>query len=208
LPVIESNLNDGVVPTFSGAPLTSLRNMVFEMIKRTPAFTAKHDDLELGTQIVAQALNDIDESSDTVNVDRLNSLIKNSVRLKALGRHIRVRAVISKMPKVAEALKSFSVRWAVSNTKHSYILSGLAAYRIGNGGHNGLSNKNCEIWMPITPKIAIVLFQDDENSIPLVVFDTPDHIRQVNLFAAANSGQIASHSKLLIESITGKKARP
>jgi len=58
-----------------------------------------------------------------------------------------------------------------------------------------------EMWMPISPKVAIVLVRDKEQKIPLRVVDCPDHIRKVNEYAMRKSIYIASHSEKLLKSL-------
>jgi len=98
-------------------------------------------------------------------------------------------------------MADFVPRWAVIEGKNSFILSSLIAYRIGNGGHNGLANPNMEIWMPIAPKYAIVMLQDPEGKITHRVSEPRVHVRKVNEFAVRNSSYVASHSHKLLRSL-------
>ena len=192
------------IPTFTSVSLDSIRKVILEIAKRTPDFIKKHSDVETGRQIVEASVLSIPTSTESARRSQLLKDLQDPQRLKDYGRDVRVRATIRRSLKIEDALQSFSVRWAVSETRHSYILSSMMAYRIGNGGSNGFSNPNMEIWMPISPKISLVLAQDPMNSIPLMVIDTPAHIRQVNEYAVQNSEQIASHSRELLESLIGK----
>jgi Protein of unknown function (DUF4238) len=208
LPQIIAAFGEKQNPIFEGKSLVDLRNVVFEMIKRTPDFIKKNDDSALGKAVLDATLKSLKESADVERTAELNAFVeKNPNFMRELGRTIRVRASIKPSDKVEESLKDFSVRWAFCDSKHSYILTSMMVYRIGNGGSNGLANPNCEVWMPISPKIALVLVRDIQNRIPFKNADDPKHVRAVNEFAASNSKQIASHSKELIESVTGKKAR-
>ncbi len=206
LPKITNCLNEGIVPTFENEPLNALRRVVIEMAKRTPDFTEKYDEEVTGLEVVSATLAALPDDPDDEGRQEMLAALKDPAKLKAIGRTVRVRATIDPSDKINSVLKKFSVRWSVSSTRHSYILSSRMAYQIGNGGSNGLSNPNSEVWMPVSPKAALVLVRDPNNSIPLKSVDYPDHIRQFNEFAARNSNQIASHSRVLIESITGKKA--
>jgi len=207
LPNVLDALDRGVVPTFSGHSLDSVRKVVMEMAKRTPEFVKKHDDIAMGREIVETSLATLSDTTRSNEQSKLHCALENPSQLRMYGRNVRVQATINRSERIEEALGEFSVRWAVSETHHSFILSSLMAYRIGNGGSNGLSNPNMEIWMPIAPKASLVLIRDPENKIPLIVKERPHHIRQVNEFAMKNSRQIASHSKELMESLTGKRAK-
>ena len=205
LPSLVAGFKERRVPTFSGKSLTSLQRVIFEMVKRTPDFTKKNDDIKTGREIVEAELSALDEG-DHREGDRVRVVadLNNDVVLRQLGRHARVSATISQMPLVNDALKEFSVRWATIEGKESFILSSLMAYRIGNGGNNGLSNPDMEIWMPISPKVSLVLVRDPLNKIPLRVPEVRDHVRAVNEFAVANSNFIASHSDTLLKSLISR----
>lgn len=201
LPKVLDTLGRGEVPTFSSEALISLRRIVFEMIKRTPEFTSKYDDAEIGKDFVEDMLKSFKENPNPEQQSVFENALSNETRLKQLGRSIRVRGVIQKSDLVNDAMADFVPRWAVIEGKQSFILSGLIAYRIGNGGPNGLANPNMEIWMPIAPKYAIVMLQDPEGKIPHRVDEPRDHVRQVNEFAVRNSGYVASHSHKLLRSL-------
>lgn len=208
LPDVLCAFDRGETPTFSGDALDSLRRVVLELLKRTPEFTKKHDEVDIGKEIVEAQLNAIqDVSGQKHRREKLLKELKRPEKLKALGRSVRVQSTIGHSEKIAQELEGFSARWAVSETKHSFVLSSMIAYRIGNGGPNGLSNPNMEIWMPISPKISLVLLRDDNGNVPLKVTDSPAHIRKVNEHAIVNSMQVASQSQKLLESLTGKRSR-
>ncbi len=204
LAAIESNK----VPRLSQECLNSARRVIFEMIKRTPDFVRKYDDVLVGKDIITAALSegeragiDADEQAD------LQSELRDSQKLKELGRSVRVQATIKRSERVESALDEFEVKWAISKSRHSFILSSMMAYRIGNGGSNGLASESVEIWMPISPKVSLVLLKDKKKQIPSLVLESADSIRKFNEFAVRNSSQIASHSQSLIESLTGNKSR-
>jgi Protein of unknown function (DUF4238) len=206
LPKVLRGFEQGVIPTFSGIPLDSLRKVVVEMAKRTPEFTEIYDETAIGREVVESTLAALPNYPASEERRLLLAEMGNPSRLREIGRSLRVRSTIVRSALIENALEDFAVRWAFSGSHHSFLLSSLMVYRIGNGGSNGLSNPNMEMWMPISPKIALVLARDPKNLIPLKVLEDSDHIRQVNEYASSSSRQIASHSKLLLESLTGKKA--
>jgi Protein of unknown function (DUF4238) len=208
LPKVISSFAQNIVPLFEGEALIGLRLVVFEMLKRTPDFIKSNDDSAIGKSILDATIRSLNENADHAGIVRLDTeMKKNPNFMREIGRNTRVRATIKRSKKMETTLEDFSVRWAFCESKHSFLLTSMMVYRVGNGGSNGLSNPNVEIWMPLSPKIALVLLRDKHNKIPLKIDETRNHIRAVNEFAANNSRQIASHSKELIESITGKKAR-
>lgn len=195
-------------PVFSGESLRSLREVVLAMTKRTPEFVKEFDDEATGREVLEKTLRAGKEQKIGTE-DEYKEIIdklSNTDRLKEYGRSIRVRATIARSERLERALEGFSVRWAVSETRHSFVLSSLVVYRIGNGGSNGLKNPNMEFWMPIAPKIALVLLRDPENKIGVRNVVNSRQIRKVNEYAAHSSRCIASGSKKLMESLTGKKA--
>lgn len=197
----------GGTPTFSGDSLHALRLFFYETIKRSPEFTKHHDDLLAGKEFVSKILNTPNERLDPALRSDLENQLRNEKALKDYGRDIRVRATIRQSDKIEKALEGFQARWAISKTHHSFVLSSMIAHRIGNGEPNGLKNPKMEMWMPITPKRALVLLKDPENKIPLVAVESPEHIREINEFAARHCRSIGSHSQKLIESITGQRVK-
>ncbi|MGV2103420.1 DUF4238 domain-containing protein [Rhizobium sp. 21-4511-3d] len=205
LPEVFESFDRGVVPTFSGRALTSLQRVVLEMTKRTPDFVAAYVDETKGREFVEELL--ADTSGELLDEDRvvLQKELGNAARLREYGRQIRVTATVRESDDVHEALVPFQARWVMSRGTHSYILTSRMAMRIGNGGHNGLANPDAEIWMPVSPKVCLVLVRDAGRKIPLRVDDSTANIRQFNEYAASVSREIASHSPELLESLTGKK---
>jgi hypothetical protein len=199
--------NEEKIPVFSGEPLESIRQTIYNLIKRTPHFFEKYDELEVGRDLLKRQIKALKELKDTrveARVGELTERLRDSSYLIQRGRDVRVRSALRSYEKVEMLLGEFSVRWAVSDTRHSFILSSLIAYRIGNGGSNGLSNPNVELWMPIAPKVALVLCRDFENKVPLKSTVSPNHMRQINEYVVANSNQIAASSERLLLSLTGK----
>lgn len=194
------------VPTFTGKSLSALRQIVIDMIRRSPDFTKNINDKAVGEKILRATFNELSSNASSDERQRLLNDWNNSQRKLEIGRTARVRVSLHRSTKIDERLEDLVVRWVEIKSHHSFILSSLMVYRIGNGGPNGLSNPNIEIWFPISPKCALVLLRDPNNQIPAVLRESPEHVRQVNEFAATNSNQIASHSRRLIESITGKRA--
>jgi hypothetical protein len=205
LPEVIGIIERGEVPSFSVDALKSLQTVVLQMLKRTPDFLKDHDDTRYGRQVIENTLNDLPSDAPLEHSRMLKAALQDNEVLRDQGRHIRVRATLEDSPLVTDALSEFVPRWSISNTKHSYILSSMMVYRIGNGGPNGLSNPKMEMWMPIGPKVSMVLVRDPYNKIPYKVIDTPEHIRKVNEYAVANSFEIASHSEALIKSLIASK---
>lgn len=201
LPEVLDALTRGAVPRFSPQALSSLREVVLRMAMRTPDFVPGHDDVEMGRQVAAGTLSSLPEDVSAADREKLLSILDEPRKLREIGRSVRVKATLNLSPRIDASLSDLDVRWAVSSTKHSYILASRMAYRIGNGGQNGLSNPNMEIWMPISPKTALVLLRDPKNEVPHIVGDSPDHIRKVNEYAVRNSFEVASHSKELLASL-------
>lgn len=201
LPQVIQILEVGDIPDFSLEALDSIRQIVMHMAKRTPDFLDDHNDIEMGRKLVEDTLKyDLGEIPAPYR-NQLEADLMDTARLKDKGRDIRVTATLKNSTRINKALSEFVPRWAISETKHSYILASRMVYRIGNGGSNGLKNPNMEMWMPITPKIALVLLRDPEHKIPHKVIDTPAHIRRVNEYVVKNSFEVASHSEALLKSL-------
>ena len=201
LPNVLDALDRGKVPTFSNEALIGLRRIVYEMIKRTPEFTSKFDEAEIGKDFVEDMLKSFQEHPNPKQQCDFENVLSNKTKLKQLGRTIKVRGLTQKSDLVNDVMANFVPRWAVIEGKQSFILSSMIAYRIGNGGRNGLVNPSMEIWMPIAPKYSLVMLQDPEGKIPHRAIEPRGHVRQVNEFAVRNSGYVASHSHKLLRSL-------
>lgn len=207
IPQLLLRLQAGEAPTMDVGLVDNLRVAIFEMIKRSPDFIAV-DDYEVGLEFLEEML--AQKGNGTVEEDRLEELqaeLMEPHKVRARGRDIRVRGSLSRSANVESALEGRSFRYAVAPERHSFILSNMIAYRIGNGGSNGLHNANSEVWMPISPRYALVMVNDPDSKIPLVCQENRDHIRAINEFAVANSRSIASHSQKLAFSLTGHRNR-
>lgn len=195
-------LNNGKTPDVSGGALSSIRKVLYHLIIRTPDFVKKYDDTTIGKEVIEATISDAEEAGlQDEKVAVLKADLTDSTKVRNLGRSVRAQGQASQSILVEEALKDFDVRFAVSRGKHSFILASQCAYRIGNGGHNGLNNPKMEIWMPISPKRALVLVRDKAKKIPMIVDEPRDHVRSVNEFAVRNAKQIASHSDTLLRSL-------
>lgn len=203
LPDVINSLRDGNAPDFTDDGLTALRELAIQMAKRTPDFLGGSDDIELGKKFINSLHDSPVYKANPEEREKLTTELSDEKRLMELGRDIRVKGTIQHSERLHNVLKEFSPKWSISQTKHSYILSSRMIYFIGNGGRGGLLNRSCELWMPIEPKISLVLVRDPEFRIPQVVVDTPKHIREVNQMAARQSFEVASHSKRLLDSLTG-----
>jgi len=203
LPDVIQTINNGYIPNFSTDSLNSIKEIAIHMAKRTPDFLGEDNDIERGRKLVEEILQYTPDVLPTEDRKQLEADLTDESRLRDKGRDIRVKATLQNSSRIKETLSQFVPRWAVSQTKHSFILASRMVYRIGNGGPNGLTNPKVEIWMPITPKIALVLLRDPENKVPHIVVDRPQHIRRVNEYAVRESFEVASHSERLLYSLTG-----
>lgn len=200
LPYINNELNFNRIPVLTANTLLKMRFVVFEMLKRSPEFGAEQIDEEVGKEATLEVLNDKSLNLSEADIKQIHADLENKKLLKSIGRDAIVRSKIKRMKMVEEALKKYTVRWVKSDSKHSFILSSMCGYRIGNGGSNGLSNINAEVWMPISPKNCLVLIQNNVKNIPLLTTVNGHKIKEVNEHAATYSNAIASHSRELLKS--------
>lgn len=202
LPKIMNTIASGNYPTFSGPALETLRLNVMQMAKRTPDFVKNHDDVEPAAHILKAAM----KVANTGERQELNKILRDPERLRDFGRNARVRGTIQNTKRVEDALHSMSVRWGVIEGNHSFVLSSKVVLWLGNGGPNGLMNPLVEIWMPISPKVSLILFRDKQNIFPVKNVIHRDFVRRLNEYASENSTQIASHSRQLLASLISRSA--
>ena len=205
---IHAGFDSGDTPVFEGEQLISLHHLVLNLASRTPYMSdgKVFDDIEIGRTFAQDVLAALElRAPDHPEIGRFQSMLRDQRLLNLHGKDIRVRGQALPKNGAIEALSDFVVRWAISCGKHSFVLQGSVIYRIGNGGPNGLSNPNCEWWMPISPKRALILVRDPGNRFPLVYKISRDHIREINESSVHNRRELASPSRELLKSITQRK---
>lgn len=199
---IHSSLDKLKIPVLSPEPMMALRKVLLHLILRTPEFAKNYDDFEIGKEILEGTLADaLDTSVAQEEIDELKAILKSATMVRNHGRTVRVKSQADPSEKIEKVLSEFQLRFAISHGKHSFILSSLVAYRMGNGGHNGFSNPNMEIWLPISEKRALVFVRDPARKIPMINSETRDRMREINNFAVRHSDQVASHSERLLKSL-------
>jgi hypothetical protein len=213
LPWANDCLARGRVPSFEGKALENLQSVLVAMLKRTPDFIANQPtelaktDEEIGLEFIEEVLSQEEGELSDSRREELTKHKMNKHKLKHYGRDIRANAIAHPSRMIEEAFSQFQPHWAISETKSSFLLSSQITYCIGNGGHNGMANPLFELWMPVSPKNALVMTRNTRGAIPSKSTITPAHIRSINEYAARTSQKISSHSRNLIESITGKTAK-
>ncbi len=201
LPQVAANVQAGVISNFDPEALASLQDVVLRMAKRTPDFMQGIDDAEIGREFIGRILEDPLRELTVNERAHYESALQDEKHLKFVGRDVQVRATLNTSDRVAQAMSEYVPRWGIIRSNHSLILSSRMVYRIGNGSSNGLMNKRMEMWMPITPKICLVMLRDPRNEVPHINELKPTKVREANLYAAKNSHEIASHSRKLLLSL-------
>lgn len=194
----------GGLPVIEGEPLESLHNLILVLLRRTPAFFKGHSEVDLGRNVVSQATA-VMHGAKRVSPQMLDSRLSDERLLRRLGRTVRVKAQTFDPMELMKYMREFSIRWAVSAGKHSFLLGDLIVYRVGNGGMNGFDNPQPELWFPISPKRALVLVRDDAGRVPPIVDVGRDWMREFNEFVVSESDRIASSEKSLISSLLRSK---
>lgn len=205
---IHDGFDRGDVPVFSGEQLISLHHLILSLASRTPykGGDAKFDDVEIGKTFAETMISALEaQTPDHPDLQRYRTMLGDQRSFNLQGKNIRVRGQALPKNGTIDAMKDFVVRWAVSDGKSSFILQSSVVCRIGNGGPNGLSNPNCEWWMPISPKRAIILVRDLTHRLPLVYKIPRDHMREINESSVHNRREIASPSRELLLSLIRRK---
>lgn len=200
------SFEDGIIPTFDSEGEKIVARALFYCVKRNPDFSSRFDDHQIGLQVTEEMLDAVSEWDGSHElIESLNRRKENRIDLRSIGRDIRVRAQLQSSDKLEAELDTLNVRWAVSEGSHSFILCSNLVYRIGNGGPNGLSNPDFEMWLPISPKKALVLMRVRSRDVPLVVKIDRDHMRKINLYGVDESHCIASHDQKLLQSLISNR---
>jgi hypothetical protein len=199
---VSESFESGNIPIVDPEGDELIANVVYHMVRRNPEFRPLHSDADVGKDFLLKM---IDATSAIDGAEGLRRKyqgeLESRVRLLHYGRDIRVRSQLRQSPEIETELKRLKLRWVVSRGKHSFILPSNLPYRIGNGGQNGLSNPQFEMWMPITPKLAVALTRDIPRRLPLVYEIGRDHMRHINSFGLESSSLIVSHDKNLLNSL-------
>lgn len=206
IPEVLEKFSDGTAVMFSPEALSSLRFVVYHLIKRTPDFMAVLDENDLGLKLVDGMIAGLSEEGDSEGARRYEMLRDQEKHVRKIGRDIRVRAEIAPpSPSIQEALRHYSLRWGVSDGRASFILPSKICYRIGNGGANGLTSRNMELWLPLSPKHVLILLRDPSGAIPFVNYLSSTQIREVNDHAVRHGRAVGAHSDLLLASLLKRK---
>jgi hypothetical protein len=203
---VHASFEQGIVPTFDREGERTVARALFYCVKRNPDFSSTFDDQQIGLEVTEKlidAVSEWDNSQDVIN--SLKKQRESRLDLRSIGRDVRVRAQLRSSDQVESELDTLNVRWVVSEGPHSFLLCSSLIYRIGNGGPNGLSNPDFEMWLPISPKRALVLMRARSNDIPLVVKIDRNHMRKMNLFGLDESHCIASHDQKLMQSLISNR---
>ncbi|MFT5785321.1 MAG: hypothetical protein ACI9KK_000667 [Ascidiaceihabitans sp.] len=199
-------LSRGKIPNFSKESADILKNTVISFARRSPDFM-NYDDYETGMEIINNTILALEESDDKFDeIPALQKQILLQSEVIKVGRDVRVRAQIDHSEKVEEAMQDFKIRWAKTDGKHSFILSSRMVYRIGNGGHNGISNPNAEIWMPIAPSYCLILLRDPQKEVQEINEIDVTFLRKINNYIVRESNQVGSHSEKLLRSLTNRRS--
>ena len=202
---IQKTLDMERLPYLTKTELKKLKKIIWEIFKRTPDLMKSYSDYETGHRLFKEMVEEAIARGATREALKYQVTLKDSEYLKEYGRNIRVQSTVDaefgKNKKIAQAMNELHLRYAEINSDSSFILSSKMVHIAGNDGPNGLINPKAEIWLPISPKITLVLLRDPTNKIPSKVIATQDLIDEFNQYATSESKEIASHSKELIESL-------
>lgn len=181
-----------------------LSHLLFHLIVRTPQLI-KVDDTDLGRELFEEIMALSPEDSE----DRIHAqkILNDPKALRKHGRDIRVQSQILPPREAKPYLDQLRVGIAKSYGTHSFIISDPPAYQLGNGGNNGLKNSDAEIWLPISPKVALIFINRKHADLQRVIGIDRDFARKINEYAARGSRAIASHSYKLLCSLTGFNCR-
>jgi len=210
IPEVLEAFRRGLTPQFRGEALEEIRQCALAMIRRTPDFSPAiyGTDEERGRDFVDKLISAYLASGTNAQIiESLELELHDPARLRARGRDIRVRATVSPLSTAGEMIREFSIRWAISERRSAFILPSIMSFRIGNGGPTSLANPRVEIWMPISRDLAMVLVRDKFGKVPIASLISRARVREVNEHAMKLSTSIGSHSKLLLESLTGRRAK-
>lgn len=201
IPFVLRGLEEGRYTSFAGEEHSNFMRVLYALMKRTPRFSPLEPDSDIGRDVVAKIIAEMQSADIPLKeIERQEADLRDPKKLRAIGRTIRVSAQTSNSDAVHELLKRFSVRYVFAE-KSSFVLSDLMVYRIGNGGSNGIGNPNVELWLPLSPKFAMVLLRDDEGMIPLISGIGRQKMREINSFAVRNGSQVGSNSYELLASL-------
>lgn len=199
LPEIFSIFERGGVPKFSGPSLDSLRRIVLVTATRSPDFHKRFDEVGMAREMLLEILEVEKERLSPSDLAELQKDLSDPQRLRDLGRTARVRGSAGRMKRAEKVLRDFSVKWAIAPSFYPFILSSKAVYRIGNGGPNGLKHKKMEMWMPLSPKICVILVRDKRNKLPLTWNLSVEKVMEINSHITYQSLEIGGSSREILD---------
>lgn len=209
IPEVVDILDQKAVPIPPKTTLTGLAKATLYLARRTPDFNKDHCDLALGRKFITSVIDELLGDHNNAEIKKLKAELDDEALLTARGRHIRVRGTIHISDELLKAMNEFDLKFVVCPANHSFVLSSKMALFLGNGGPNGLRNPMSEIWVPISPKYALVFLKDPNGKLQRINHIDRQMVRKINEYAVSQSFEVASHSEKLLRSLTKNSvARP
>lgn len=190
------------IPVVAGESLIGLREIIGMLIRRNNDFMSKYDPKTIGSDFVES----VRSESERLGVydSEIEEKLSDKLYSIQIGRHIKASAIAEKSTKISEKLQGFYVCWARSTHKSSFIIGSYLVQRVGNGGETSFDNEKMELLMPIDPKTMLLLTRDKRFD-GRVVHPSREQIRSWNDLICSTSREVASHSELLLKSLTGRQ---
>lgn len=182
--------------SFESGVKEAIAEFVYNQLRRSPDYHRRiASDLvvqgalhETVTKLVA------DFPAKAAEIER----ILDEKHLPMLIHNVRVGSLRLRPGKVLSVLQRMSICvLSIKKAKKSFVLGSIPVVKVGS---NALEHKNCEIWMPISARVAVGFVWGTPHQNCVVGLDT-EEIRRLNLAIARQSSALAAASPELVKSL-------
>jgi hypothetical protein len=132
----------------------------------------------------------------------VRSLILNQKASDKFRQDIKARSRAARPSVMLSALQPYHFHVVTIPDEKMFLLCSNPVGRLSNGGTGHLGDESTELWLPISPHIAVVATSAlGSNTMNLKM--GREFVREYNEYAAKRSSIIASSSRKLLQSIIG-----
>jgi hypothetical protein len=183
-------------------------NVAFQLhMKKSPEFSSKVHDIVARADSYESALEQLEIASNMKFGDEAREQFAKMGDPLEFLKYYAVLTQLLPQPEMEDTFFSnTTLYFAVpQNKKNSFIIGSRFVYPKKKGSKSCLTTTQAEFWMPIHPKVSVVLVHGAKN-MKTHVFDVePIGMRRINLHVMESSTELGSHSVELLKSLLNNR---
>lgn len=200
---VDASFSSGNAPKIQGKALEDFKILFAVVARRSPDSSDLPEAVEVGCEYYEKLKTAFVETGHTMLAKH-----HDPIWHRQNGRAILAKAKASYPRLVVDALRDYSVRWAIPEGSSAFVLGSKFVYRAhGKGGSGHLEDPLTELYWPVSPKLALVLLRLPNKDFPMVTRLSQQRVRLWNEAICRDSIAVASHSKRLISSLFSERLK-